>query len=91
MPIQHFSAENPFQINESAISNPTVFWAPYTALVSCREAEVDNSIQFKRCGLNVMRKKLARADAAASRRENETRRVQLNMLWFGCTSSGTED
>jgi len=38
-----------------------------------------------------MRKKLVRADAAVSRRENETRKVQLNMLWFNCTSSGKED
>ena len=35
-----------------------------------------------------MRKKLARAGAAVSRKENETRKVQADMLWFACTSTG---
>ena len=76
MPILHFSPESPFRINESAVSNSTGLKPAYTDAVSCREAEVDNSVQFKRCGLSVMRKKLARADTAVSRRENETRKVQ---------------
>ena len=80
MPILQFSPENPFPINKSAVSNPTALNCAYTALVSCREAEVDNSVQFKRCDLSVMRKKFARADAAVSRRENETRKVQLELL-----------
>ena len=91
MPIQHFCAQKPNAINESAICNPTVFKRPYTEPVSCREAEVDNSVQFKRCDLSVMRKKLVRADAAVSRRENETRKVQADGLWFACTSIGNED
>ena len=38
MPIQHFSTEKPLRINESGISNPTVFKPAYTAFVFCREA-----------------------------------------------------
>ena len=74
MPIQHFSVQFAFAINENAFSNPTVFQAPYTAFVSCREAEVHNSRRFKGCGLNVMRKKLARAGAAVSRRTKKLER-----------------
>jgi len=91
MPIQHFSTEKPFRINKSAVSNSTGLKAAYTAAVSCREAAVHNGRQFKRCDLSVMRKKLVRADAAVSRRENETRKVQANTLWFACTSIGNED
>ena len=91
MPIQHFSTEKPLRINKSAISNSTALKRGYTASVSCREAEVDNSVQFKRCDLIVMRKKLARAGAAVSRRENETRKVQLGLLWSSCTSIGNGD
>ena len=42
-PIQQFSTDNPLHINESAVSNSTGLKAAYTASVSCREAEVDNS------------------------------------------------
>ena len=86
--ILQFSPEKPFAINESRKTNPTDLNSAYTHLVSCREAEVDNSVQFKRCDLSVMRKKLVRADAAVSRRENETRKVQVNMLWLARTSIG---
>jgi hypothetical protein len=90
-PILQFSTENPFAINESAFCNPTVSKGAYTDAVSCREAEVDNSVQFKRCDLSVMRKSSVRKDAAVSRRENETRKVQLGLLWLSCTSIGNED
>jgi hypothetical protein len=61
----------------------------YTDAVSCREAEVDNSgFSSRDVILSVMRKNLATADAAVSRRENETRKVQLSLLWFACTSIG---
>ena len=43
MPIQHFSTENPFRINERAVFNSTGFNPTYTALVSCREADGTNS------------------------------------------------
>src|SRR5690348_4801153 len=72
-------------------ANSTGLKRAYTDAVSCREAEVDNSVQFKRCGLSVMRKKLARAGAAVSRRENETRKVQADLLWFACTLIGNGD
>ena len=72
-------------------SNSTCPKPTYTDAVSCREAEVDNSVQFKRCDLSVMRKTFVRTGAAVSRRENETRKVQLSMLWLSCTSSGKED
>ena len=83
--------ENPFPINESKVSNSTGLKPAYTACVSCREAAVHNGRQFKGCGLNVMRKTFARTGAAVSRRENETRNVQANTLWFACTSIGNED
>ena len=56
--------------------------------VSCREADGTNSVQFKRCDLSVMRGQLARERTAVSRRENETRKVQLGLLWLSCTSIG---
>ena len=90
-PILQFSAEKPFAINKSAVCNPTGLKRAYTHLVSCREAEVDNSVQFKRCDLSVMRQSSVRKDAAVSRRENETRKVQLGLLWLSCTSIGNED
>ena len=90
-PILQVSTENPFVINKSAISNSTGFRRAYDASVSCWEAEVDNSVQFKRCDLSVMRKKFARTGAVVSRRENETRKVQANVLWFACTSIGNGD
>jgi hypothetical protein len=43
MPTQHFSPENPFLVNKSAVSNPTGLKPAYTAAVPRREAEVDNS------------------------------------------------
>jgi len=39
----------------------------------------------------VMRKKFARMGAAVSRRENETRKLQADRLWFACTSIGNGD
>ena len=89
--IQHFSAGKPLCANESAIPNSTGLKPAYTDAVSCREVAVHNGRQFKRCGLSVMRRKLVRAGAAVSRRENETRKVQADMLWFACTSIGNED
>ena len=86
--IQHFSFKKAFAINKSTVSNSTGLKPAYTALVSCREAAVHNGRQFKGCGLSVMRKKLARAGAAVSRRENETRKLQADRLWFACTSIG---
>ena len=74
--ILHFSAGKPLCANESAIPNSTGLKPAYTDAVSCREAEVDNSVQFKGCDLSVMRKKFVRMGAAVSRRENETRKVQ---------------
>ena len=74
MPIQHFSAEKPLRINKSVVSHPTALKCAYTDAVSCREAEVDNSVQFKRCGLSVMRKKLVRVGAAVSRRTKKFER-----------------
>ena len=88
MPILQFSTEKPFPINKSAVPNSTGLKPAYTDAVSCREAEVDNSVQFKGCDLSVMRKKFVRMGAAVSRRENETRKVQLRMLWLSCTSIG---
>ena len=88
MPILQFSSQKPFPINKSTVSNPTGSKRAYTAQVSCREAAVHNGRQFKRCGLNVMRRKLVRAEAAVSRRENETRKIQLGMLCLSCTSIG---
>jgi len=91
MPILQFSSQKPFPINKSTVSNPTGSKRAYTAQVSCREAAVHNGRQFKRCGLNVMRRKLVRAEAAVSRRENETRKIQLGMLCLSCTSIGNGD
>ena len=79
-PILQFSSKNPFAINESAVCNPTGLKPAYTASVSCREADVDNSVQFKRCGLNVMRKKLARAGAAVSRRTKKLERSSWSVV-----------
>ena len=76
------------RLNKRAASNSTGLKPAYTVSVSCREAAVHNGQQFKGCDLSVMRKKLARADAVVSRRENETRKVQADMLWFACTSVG---
>ena len=80
MPILQFSTENPLRINESVVSNSTGLRPAYTDAVSCREAAVHNGRQFRRCDLSVMRKKLVRAGAAVSRRENETRKLQLGLL-----------
>ena len=91
MPILQFSTEKPFPINKGAVPNSTGSKPAYTALVSCREAAVHNGQQFKGCDLSVMRKKLVRADAAVSRRKNETRKLQADRLWFACTSVGNGD
>ena len=74
MPIQHFSVQFAFAINENAFSNPTAPKPAYDRSVSCREAEVHNSRQFKRCDLSVMRKKFVRMGAAVSRRTKKLER-----------------
>ena len=72
MPIQHFSAEKPFAINESAFGNPTGLEPHYDASSSVGRLIGTQAKQFRRCGLSVMRKKIVRSGAAASVRTKET-------------------
>ena len=88
MPIQHFSTENPFPINESAAPNSTGLKLAYTACVSCREAEVDNSVSVKEMWFECDAEETRESRRRSFEENKETREIQLSMLWFSCTSIG---
>ena len=88
MPIEQFSTENPLRINESAVSNSTALKAAYTAAVSCREAEVDNSQSVQEMWFECDAEEARESRRRSFEENKETREIQLNMLWFSCTSSG---
>ena len=87
-PIQHFSTQNPNAINEGAVSNSTGLKPAYTALVSCREAEVDNSQSVQGMWFECDAEEVRENGRRCFEENKETRKVQANMLWFACTSIG---
>ena len=66
MPILQFSTQNPLRVSKSALRNPTGLRARYDASSSVGRLSRPKVEQFRRCGLNVMRKKIVRLGAAAS-------------------------
>jgi hypothetical protein len=67
-------------INESAVSNSTGLKAAYTASVSCREAEVDNSQSVQGMWFECDAEETRESGRRSFEENKETRKVQLSLL-----------